>query len=134
MELSKRAYRLVKAYLHREWERIQDTDEIKAYQELETPLGKPFLELPQTPPLSKEDPKQLARQILGVSEAASYEELRSTFERLYTRSTPSNFSEGSEEQKIAEEIHQKVKWAYNQLSKEFNPTIKRFRFLEIESE
>ena len=123
----------MKSYMHREWERMQDVEEIKATEELQTFSGK-TQKSTEILSINQDDPKKLARQILGVSEFVSHEELRSTYERLYIRSTPSNFQEGSEEQKIAGEIHQKVKWAYDQLEQELNPTVKRFRLLEIEPE
>ena len=132
MELSKRAYRLIKAYVHRESDRINETtgnEMLQALEELNPPVAQTSSSAPAQIP---ENILHLARQILGVAEEARYEEILAAYKRLYLRSAPSHFPEGSEEQKIAEEIHRKVNWAFKELTQTENPVTKRFGALEID--
>lgn len=128
MSMGRRAYNLLRGYVNREWDRINGIEMDTAEQELleykveSRPPADP-------PPI---DHQEHARRLLGVGKDAPFAEVRKAFERLSERSSAKNFPAGSEESVRAAEIHQKVHWAYQQLSSNVDPTEKRFRSLEID--
>lgn len=129
-----RAYDLLRGYINREWDRIQGMERLDALQELDE------VSTPATSPASSEsgtstnppDLKAHARQILGVSPTADFDEIRKAFERLSRRSDPANFPEGTPEANHAADILKKVNWAYRQLTDDVDAMEKRFKSLEIE--
>lgn len=128
MSVGRRAYNLLRGYVHREWERVRGLEEIDAVRELESPPDPRPMEHRVDPP----DPKEAARRILGVAEGAPFEDVLKAYERLNRRSDPANFPEGSIEREHAAELQRKVQWAYRQLSDGVSVTEQRFRSLEIE--
>ena len=133
MSVGKRAYDVLRGYVNREWERIQDLDRLYAERELDdvtTPPAPPVSQ-PQSAPLP-EDRTQRARQLLGVGPEASFDELRKAFERLNKRSDPAKFPTGSSEAVQAADIQRRVNWAYQVLTENVDVTEKRFKSLEIE--
>jgi hypothetical protein len=70
--------------------------------------------------------------VLKLEPQATLADLKRSFKTLSERSLPSNFPEGSEEQKKAEAIHQKVQDAYDLLLPILDPRLRRFRSLWIE--
>lgn len=129
MSSARRAYDLLRAYVQREWDRIHPLEYEEALRELKAPSPPPPRE---ERPSTHEDPRVLARRILGVSEEAGFEEVRKAFERLDRRSDPAKFPAGSPEREKAAEIRRKVHWAYRVLSENVPPVEKRFKSLEIE--
>lgn len=134
MSTARRAYDILRGYIGREWERIQDVEESSARQELSESLKQPSTSrapAEQAAPASEEDKGAYARRLLGVSAGATFDEIRKQFERLNRRSDPSNFPPGSAEADQAAEIQKRVHWAYGYLTEHMDTTEKRFRSLEI---
>lgn len=141
---TRRAYTLLRAYVGREWDRISSIDRDMALNELNEALGKAKVSV-ETPkneqttqksepimvPADPEAQKSYARQLLGVTADASYEEIRASFTRLNKRADPSNFPENSAEAAHAAIIQKKVHWAHAILSEGMDDTERRFRSLEI---
>jgi len=101
MSAGRRAYDLLRGYINREWDRIHGMERLDALQELDanasprsTSSSPASTDVDSDPPV---DLKAHARQILGVSPSAEFEEIRRAFERLSRRSDPSNFTEGTPE-------------------------------------
>lgn len=127
----RRAYRLLKAYVNREYERITEVDRVAAGEELVAgPSAEPSAPVPAE--LTPEERKSRARQILGVGESAPFAEIRHAFERLNRRSVPENFPQGSTERHEAARLNERVNWAYRVLSEDIPESEKRFGSLEIE--
>ncbi len=133
MNEGKRAYDIMRGYVNQEWERIKSYDALSAERELQQAVDSPT---PRYAEPAQEvvilDQKEKARRVLGVGENASFDEIRKSFEKLNKRSSASNFPEGSEEAKRAQEINRRVNIAYTILSDGVDSTEKRFRSLEID--
>jgi len=138
MSSAKRAYDVLRGYVNREWERIQGVDDLTdAHRELNQSLTEPTPRrsnpsdsgLVHSTVMSSE---ALARQTLGVGEAATFAEIRLAFDRIVKRTDPANFPDGSPEAVQAVEIHRRVHRAYAILTEGMDATEKRFRSLEIE--
>ena len=137
MSTGGRAYNLLRAYILREWDRIQGVERDVAEEELNTamrtPSPAPTREQFEEPLYAfVSDPPSVARRLLGVSEKASFEEIRKAFERLDRRCDPGRFPEGSDARMQAEEIRKRLNWAYQALAEAFDTTEKRFKSLELE--
>lgn len=140
MSLGRRAYDLLRGYVNRELDRIEGIDRLRAESELADSLDKtgPASEpaIPRSHPDAPEpkpvDPRAQARKILGVEENDDFSTIRKAFEKLNRRSDPANFDEGSPEREGAEQIRQRVNWAYRILTESMDSREKRFRSLEIE--
>lgn len=136
MSQGRRAFNILRGYIDREWDRLQGLEWFNAQAELDAPTipttTNAGVETPAPVELSPEDELKLARQILGVSETATFAEISKAYERLAKRSDPKRFPEGSEVQAQAEQIHRRVSIAYNKLAATFPATEKRFQGLEIE--
>jgi hypothetical protein len=136
MSTARRAYDLLRGYVHEEWERIQGLERADALDELQDAIdaSKPTYKPPaeRAERRTVEDATTLARGILGVPAGASFSEVRKNFERLNTRSDPSRFPANSPEASEAAEIQKRVHWAYSILCEGVDDTQKRFSSLEIE--
>jgi hypothetical protein len=141
MSTGRRAYDLLRGYINREWERIQDVYETSAEQELNDAIDRPMARPPRTADAQYDEQEyevvilsqeEKARQILGVAPGATFEEIRKAFDRLNDRSNPDNFPAGSPEAEQAAEIRSRVYRAYRILCDKFDPTETRFKSLEIE--
>jgi hypothetical protein len=140
MSTGRRAYNLLRGYVHREWERIKDIDREQAEAELQDALDSPAPIPPKrdtsaarpgtSEPLDLED-KAHARRVLGVAENAGFEDIRRAFERLNRRSDPANFPENSPEAREAADIQRRVHWAYDLLTEGMDATERRFRSLGL---
>jgi hypothetical protein len=123
----------MRGYVNREWERIRDLEREYAEQELDEPVvaraPQPADQQAALPPV---DPKERARQLLGVEPDAGFREIRKAFERLNKRSDPANFPAGSPEAAQATDIQRRVNWAYQVLTENVDVTEKRFKSLEID--
>jgi hypothetical protein len=134
----RRAYDLLRGYVNREWERIRAVDVRDAWKELQDSLRPAGPEAGQEPPaqeaprLTEEEQTDLARKILGVSPAATFEEIRSAYQKLSRRSHPNNFPEGSDEGAKAARIHARVAWAYRLLTQDVPVSERRFRSLDLD--
>jgi hypothetical protein len=132
MSTARRAYDLLRGYVEHEWERIKGVDETYAEAELNeslrnaTPTAEPVSTVTQLL-----DNPQRAREILGVSPNAGFDEIRAAFEKLNKRSDPANFPPNTRESRDAAEIHKRVQWAYGVLTEGMDATEKRFKSLEI---
>ena len=137
MSTGKRAYRLLQAYVGREWDRIKNWERLDALRELDDPKPKFRHEAPEqieTPErtvvyVTKEE---AARHILGIEKGAEFREIRHAFVKLSRRSDPSNFGQGSAEQKKALDVYKKVHWSYRTLTEGMSASEKRFGSLEID--
>lgn len=130
----KRAYDLLRGYVAREWDRIRGVEgDDDAWRELDesSNAGTAPVSVPSSQP---QNPKAFARSILGVSESATFQEIRRAFERLSKRSSPSNFTPGSEEAGQAEDILKRVNWAYRTLTEDMDAVQMRFSSLEIDEQ
>ncbi len=139
MSTGRRAYDLLRAYVHREWDRIEGLARADALSELDAPMGQtapPPVEAEEVVTVATrrpvEDPIAAARSILGVPPDADFQQVRHAFEKLNRRSDPANFPEGSTERAEAQRIRVQVYWAYRQLTADVSESEKRFRSLEIE--
>ncbi|MFN3685155.1 MAG: hypothetical protein ACK41F_14665 [Fimbriimonadaceae bacterium] len=135
MSTTDRAYRILKGYVSREWDRVKGLERLLAEQELErADQGGPAASQPSagTEALPASDPKARARRILGVSPDASFREIHQAFARLNRRADPKNFPPGSEEAAVAAQLQQRVQWAYRVLSEGVDEREKRFGSLEID--
>jgi DnaJ-domain-containing protein 1 len=129
MNEAKRLYDVARGYVNREWERITGDDRISAEEELYQEDGA----RKSTPsPVEVLNPDEKARRILGVSESASFDEIKEKHDQLVSRASPANFVDGSVEARHAAEIQDKVRWAFRHLSEKFDTTERRFRSLEID--
>lgn len=134
MSSGRRAYDILRSFVNTEWERIRGIDYDKALEELNSPPvdSSSTSSLDQLPSPTPPDPMSTARSVLGVPEDASFEDIRKAFERLSSRSEPTRFTAGSEEQVHATQIQARVNWAYKLLTAEVSTTEKRFKSLEID--
>lgn len=131
MNEARRAYDLIRGYVNREWDRIQGLERLQAWRELEESRnpGSVVAEPVDLPPA---DTPAAARQVLGISATAKFEEIRKAFETLNKKSDPTQFPAGSQEEKHAAEIQKRIHWAYRVLTDGTDETEKRFRSLEID--
>ncbi len=141
MSTGRRAYNLLRGYIGREWDRIKSWERLDALKELDithdtapdekpAPESEPEKTVVYIPEGSTRE--QAAAHILGVSEKASFQEIRHAFVKLSKRSDPANFTEGTAEHTQAREIYKKVHWAYRLLTEGMSDSDKRFGSLEIE--
>lgn len=141
MSTGKRAYRLLQAYVGREWDRIKNWERLDALRELDDPKPPTLRHAPEqietpertvvyvTEGTTKEE---AARHILGIEEDAEFRDIRHAFVKLSRRSDPSNFGQGSAEHKKAVDVYKKVHWAYRTLTEGMSASEKRFGSLEID--
>lgn len=125
---------MLRSYVGREFERLQDLDEARAREEMMRSADPAFngTTTPATPPQRNvREEKENACKVLGVAEGASYDEIYKAFVRLNKRSDPANFPEGSPERAQALDVHKKVHQAFSLLTEGMDATEKRFRSLEI---
>jgi len=134
MDGPRRAYDLLRGYVNREWERIQNVEDNYAEQELRKAMEVPATVSPLEPARLEptENNIEFARKLLGVTAESSFTDIRREFERLNKRSDPANFPAGSYEARQASEIQKRVLWAYSVLTEGMDTTEKRFRSLEID--
>lgn len=137
MSTGKRAYDLLRGYVHNEWDRIQGIERSDAVRELDDALDASSPNYKMPPPKPKvdvppEDAKAYARQVLGVPENADFETIRHAFEKLCKRSDTGRFPPESEEAKQAADIQKRIYWAYGLLTEGVDETEMRFRSLEID--
>jgi hypothetical protein len=127
----RRAYDLLRGYIHHEWERIQTVDWNKAWDELKSPSEPELAEDEQVEKITI-DPKKAAALILGVKEDCPFEDVKKAFDRLNTRSDPKRFPEGSVEAENAAKINARINWAYRTLTEGHAPAERRFKNLEVD--
>lgn len=142
MGMGRRAYDLLRAYVGREWERIETVYERSARTELND-----FLDHQPTPPAfskKNEEPEATpSAQDMGMTEAVAMRvlnlhpnstlaDLQREYKRLSERSLPTNFPEGSEERHKAAQVHLKVQEAYDVLLPKFDVRVKRFQTLDLD--
>lgn len=70
-------------------------------------------------------------RVLGLEEGADLEAIETAYAGLAKRCAPDRFPAGSEEQKAAQEIFNRVEAAYNALKDALDPTAGRFDKLEL---
>ena len=134
MSSLRRGYDVLRAYIGREWERIESITESNARSELNSYLNN----LPPTQPATNK-PKidgplnvSEAYKILNLPKDANLEDLKRAYNRLNNRSKPENFPEGSEERKQAARVHLRVQEAYDILLPKLDQTHQRFTSLDID--
>jgi DnaJ-class molecular chaperone len=140
MSTARRAYNLLRAYINREWERIEDAFRADAERELEESLHPTLSNAPPQPATQEtpqpkpqqEDEVARAYRILGLPQDATLAELKRKYRRLSERSLPTQFPEGSEERRRAAKIHLMVQEAYDILLPILDPRIRRFRNLDLD--
>jgi hypothetical protein len=142
MSTGRRAYNLLRGYIGREWDRIKSWERLDALTELEDKIDTPSREKQE----AEEDApdktvvyipegstrEQAAAHILGVTEKATFQEIRFAFVKLSKRSDPANFTLGTAEHTQARDIYRRVHWAYRTLTENMSDSEKRFGSLEIE--
>lgn len=137
MSSAKRAYDLMRGYVNREWDRVRGLERLEAESELrgETSLARETFAQNHRGPIEAAygtDEQHAARLILGVAEGADFREVRKSYERLDRRSDPEKFPAGSDEQKRAAELRERIRWAYRKLTADVSEQEKRFGSLEID--
>jgi DnaJ-class molecular chaperone len=137
MSTGRRAYDILRGWVSHEWDRIREIERDLAQQELQqsmetvrTPSANLESEVEQK--LAKEDALEHARNLLGVKESASFEEIRRAFDKLNKRSDPARFPVNSSERSQAAEIQKRIHWAYQLLTESMDSIRKRFGSLELE--
>ena len=146
MSTGDRFYRLLRAYVNHEWDRIRGVvDEAYSRSAAEAELNdalnrgqvSPTARVPETiaatsRPTAKgaEDPLEVHYKVLGLTAGADFALVRHAYERLSHRSDPSRFSEGSEEAARATEVRKRVEDAYHALRRALDPSAARFSDLE----
>lgn len=146
----KRATRILKSYIHREWERIEGLFQEEARKELDEFLTQPDFSksLPPSESTEKVAPPPstmrslydlnwkmdipTAYRILNLTPRSTSRELKKAYNRLSERSQPDKFPEGSEERKKAAILHLRVQEAYELLLPVLDPRSKRFQSLDVE--
>ncbi|MCH8274347.1 MAG: J domain-containing protein [Armatimonadetes bacterium] len=156
MSLGRRAYDLLRAYIGREWQRIETVFEKDARRELDEYLhstppppppqafeaarreeNMPPAASPPAPRVKSPAPPgtmtaATAHRVLNLEPNADLNDLRHAYKRLSERSLPSNFPEGSEERKKAADVHLRVQEAYDILLPRLDPRLRRFRSLDLD--
>lgn len=142
MSTARRAYNLLRAYINREWERLEGVFRADAERELEESLSPTTMpEASQTTDQPRgrdaeatEQERRIkeAYRVLGLSRDASLTDLKRAYRRLSERSQPTNFPEGSEERKRAARIHLKVQEAYDTLLPMLDARLRRFKSLDLD--
>lgn len=140
MGTGRRAYNLLRAYIGREWERIEGVFERDARKELDDYLSSPRPAPQEQVTQSKDSPslpfgpldKLHALKILGLKPDADLEDLKRAYKRLSERSLPTNFPEGSDERRKAAQIHVRVQEAYDLLLPILDSRFQRFNSLELD--
>ena len=142
MGITNRAYTLLRAYIGREWDRIEGPADARRELDdyLDSTRGR--YETSERPPRPEPEfmppePKKLteveeAYRVLNLEPKATLADLKRSFKTLSERSLPTNFPEGSEERKKAESIHARVQKAYDLLLPILDPRLRRFRSLWLE--
>ena len=77
------------------------------------------------------DPDQVHYRVLGVESGADWSSVQSAYEKLARRCDVRRFPDGSEEQKAAAAILERVNVSYEALRKKLDPTESRFGKLEF---
>ena len=77
-------------------------------------------------------PLHLHYKVLGLEDDADFSAVQSTYAKLAARCDPSRFPEGSEDQKMAKSIRERVDAAYDALRDALDSTAGRFDKLELE--
>lgn len=142
MSLGRRAYDLLRAYVGREWERIEGVFEKDARSELDQflksgePVQRPASSQPPTveptvPAAQGKMSFESARRVLDLEADATLDDLKRNYKRLSERSLPTNFPEGSEERKKAAQVHLRVQEAYDLLLPILDERLKRFQSLDL---
>lgn len=80
----------------------------------------------------KETEVEEAYRVLKLETNATLPDLKRSFKTLSERSLPTNFPEGSEEQKKAQAIHERVQRAYDLILPILDPRLRRFKSLWLE--
>ena len=83
----------------------------------------------ETTPLA--DPLSRHYRILGLEDGADFSAVEAAYAKLAARCAPDRFPAGTEEQKAAQEIFDRVDAAYNALRDALDPTAGRFDKLEL---
>lgn len=147
MSTGDRFYRLLRAYVNHEWDRIRGVvDEAYSRSAAEAELNEalnrgqttPASGLPSptpssTPGTPAKGPENLLvvhYNVLGLPAGSDFALVRHAYERLSHRSDPSRFPEGSEEAKRAQEVRKRVEDAYHALRRALDPSAARFSDLE----
>ena len=78
------------------------------------------------------DPNTADYRVLDVPVGSDWTVVQAAYEKLARRCDPRRFPEGSEEQKAAQQILERVNIAYEALRKRLDPTESRFGKLEFE--
>ncbi|HET6644297.1 MAG TPA: hypothetical protein VFG65_02250 [Fimbriimonadales bacterium] len=126
---------MLRAYIGREWERMEAIQEASARRELNDYLDPsiPDSGPPPTPRAQVVDQKiGWAYSVLGLAQNASLVDVKAAYSRLSERSLPTNFPEGSDERKKAARIHLMVQEAYDVLLPTLDARLKRFQSLDID--
>lgn len=134
MSSFRRGYDILRAYIGREWERIESITEASAREELNSYLNNEPKSPPPTPAKQNLDgPLDLATayKVLNLTKDANVEDLKRAYNRLSERSKPENFPEGSDERKQAARVHLRVQEAYDLLLPKLDQTRQRFSNLDI---
>ncbi|MBC8103793.1 MAG: J domain-containing protein, partial [Cytophagales bacterium] len=92
--------------------------------------------LPRTvtvsPATVSSDPNASDFRVLGVPVGSDLGTVQSAYEKLALRCDPRRFPDGSQEQKDAQRILERVNVAFESLRKRLDPTENRFGRLELE--
>ncbi|GMV37520.1 MAG: hypothetical protein AMXMBFR61_20280 [Fimbriimonadales bacterium] len=146
MSTGDRFYRLLRAYVNHEWDRIRGVvDEAYSRSAAEAELNEALnrgqvspVTGSSAPPASTSrpadsvagDPLDVHYKVLGLPSGSDFALVRHAYERLSHRSNPSRFPEGSEEATRAAEVRKRVEDAYHALRRALDPSAARFSDLE----
>ncbi len=81
-------------------------------------------------PTAQPDPLEYHYKLLGVEPGSDFVTVQSAYNTLAARSDPGRFPAGSEEERAAQEIRNRLETSYQTLRDALDPTARRFDLLE----
>ena len=149
---SKRAYTIIRGFVNREWERLFDTEDESAVNEVlqewngVKQIDSKTIELPIVAKSNEESNRKdapnnptstlsaldQARIVLGVSKSSSLTDIHKAYLSLIDRCNPTRFPDRSQEAFRATQIRIKVLEAYRVLTAQADSIDLRFQSIEID--
>lgn len=136
MSLGRRAYNIARGVLGREWDRVEAVFQGSAEAELNQAMNDPSYSVqarPTPPPIPRQAPltPELARKVLGVSDQATFAEIRNTYQKLLVEIDPEKFPSDLALRSRASQMRETLKAAYLVLMEGQDETDVRFGSLDL---
>lgn len=127
-----RAYDILRAYVNDAYGRLFEPNDAAAREQFDRELEATLPPLPKPKPPIQPLTNESARRLLGVSETASFGDIRREYEQLIARCDPAQFAIGSDEHRRAKIVRERVEAAYRFLRETADATELRFGTLEFD--